>query len=127
MTRTSNSSIFYHTRIIMSETDDKAIRVLSFSGKQAEWAIWSEKFLARARRKGYRSILLGNEQLPSDSEDVSKDKKKQKLRNLNELAYEDLILSIDGSSNSGRVAFQIVRNCKTDELKEGDSSLAWKK
>ena len=111
----------------MSETDDKAIRVLSFSGKQAEWAIWSEKFLARARRKGYRSILLGNEQLPSDSEDVSKDKKKQKLRNLNELAYEDLILSIDGSSDSGRVAFQIVRNCKTDELKEGDSSLAWKK
>ena len=34
-----------------------------------------------------------------------------KLGELNELAYEDLILSINGNTNTGRVAFNLVKNC----------------
>jgi hypothetical protein len=112
-------------RIKMTETDDNG--VLSFNGKQTDWAVWSEKFQARAQRKCYRNVLLGKETVLSDNEDVSKDKAKQKLRTLNELAYEDMILSIDGGSDSGRVAFQIVRNSKTSDLNDGDAALAWKR
>jgi hypothetical protein len=36
-----------------------SIRVISFTGKKEDWPIWSVKFLARARRKGYRDVLLG--------------------------------------------------------------------
>lgn len=38
-----------------------SIKVIPFSGKAVDWPVWSEKFLARARRKGYKNILLGKE------------------------------------------------------------------
>ena len=40
---------------------------------------------------------------------------------MNEDAYEDLILSIKGETEIGRVVFQIVRGAKTDELADGDA------
>ena len=48
--------------------EDRPIKVIPFSGKKADWCVWEEKFLARARRKGYKSILKGNVQAPKDSE-----------------------------------------------------------
>jgi hypothetical protein len=47
------------------------------------------------------------------------------LRDLNELAYEDLILSIDGKKDYGRVAFNIVKGCRTSEYEDGNARLAW--
>ena len=32
--------------------------------------MWSEKFLARARRKGYKDVLTGKVKTPSDSESI---------------------------------------------------------
>ena len=50
------------SRIVMvTEDTEKAVRVLPFSGKEAEWRMWSCKFLARARIKGYQSIIVGLE------------------------------------------------------------------
>ena len=43
------------------------------------------------------------------------------------MAYEELLLSIDGTKSSGRVAFNIVKLAKTDDLPEGDAALAWKR
>jgi hypothetical protein len=34
------------------------IQVLPFSGKKDEWPIWSEKFLAKAKRSGFKDMLL---------------------------------------------------------------------
>jgi len=48
-----------------------SIKVIPFSGKAVDWPVWSEKFLARARRKGYKKILLGKEVVPDDSADLS--------------------------------------------------------
>ena len=51
-------------------------------------------------------------------------KAKEKLRDLNEEAYEDLILSITGETDAGRVAFQIVRGSKS-KIKDSDTHEAW--
>ena len=59
-------------------------RVITFSGKKVEWPLWSEKFLARANRKGYKSVLVGTDIVPDDHEDISlesdKDKRKMKVK-----------------------------------------------
>jgi hypothetical protein len=43
---------------------------------------------------------------------------------LSELAYEDLILSIDGKKDFDRVAFNIVKGCRSSEYKDGNARLA---
>ena len=38
----------------MGDDREKTIRILPFSGKKEHWAVWKEKFLARAKRKGHK-------------------------------------------------------------------------
>jgi len=55
-------------------SDDRgttSIKVIPFSGKAVDWPVWSEKFLARARRKGYKKILLGKGEVPDDATDLN--------------------------------------------------------
>jgi len=114
----------------MSENDDRVIRVIIFNGEQDEWNYWEEKFLARASKKGFKDVLTGIIQVPKDSKvlDLTTDegKKKDEAKKHNILAFEELILSIDTSKDKGKIAFQIVKNSKTDEKKGGDAALAWK-
>ena len=82
--------------------------------------------------KGYKKVLLGKEITPTDDdEEVNTNtpagREKQRLREANEMAYTDLVLSINGESASGRVAFNLVRLSKTKEHTEGDARLAWAK
>ncbi|MCP4747429.1 MAG: hypothetical protein GY874_15000 [Desulfobacteraceae bacterium] len=94
--------------------------------------------MARGKRKGYTKLLLckkdqaGVDRIPTvDEYDAavgsSEEEKKKvvKLGELNELAYEYLIFSINGNMTSGRVAFNLVKNCKRDEYPEGNSKMAW--
>ena len=100
----------------MLELDDKLIQVIAFDGKLSEWPIWEEKFMARARRRGYKEILLGTATVPKDSEKINltatDGKEKTILKKLNELAYEELILSINMSEGSGKVVFLSIKGCK---------------
>ena len=57
------------------------IKVIPFSGKAVDWPVWSEKFLARARRKGYKKILLGKEKVPDDAIDLETQIKRRRKRN----------------------------------------------
>ncbi len=88
----------------MSDEFEKAIRIEPFSGKQEDWQVWSEQFLARARRKGFKDILKGKVTVPTDDEmnasNLSADdlKKMKRIRELNDVAYEALLLLIDGKS-----------------------------
>ena len=47
-------------------------RIITFSGKKVEWPLWSEKFKARANRKGYKGVLLGADDcvVPDDNFDI---------------------------------------------------------
>ena len=59
----------------------------------------------------YESALEGDDYL---------NKKIVKLGELNKLAYEDLILLINTSSSVGKVAFELVKNAKSEDFLKGN-------
>ena len=117
---------------------EKSIRITEFLGKKTDWYSWSEKFLLHGKWKGYKKLLVstrttpGVDKSPTQEEnesalegDENPDKRIVKLGELNELAYEDLILSINTSSSVGRVAFGLVKNAKSEDFLEGNCKVAW--
>ena len=50
-------------------SDMKSIRVINFSGRTSDWEGWSEKFLARSKRKGYKKLLTGKDTIPTADEE----------------------------------------------------------
>jgi hypothetical protein len=104
---------------------EKSIKVITFYGKKKEWRAWEEKFLARAKRYGYKELLLGLKEIPKASEEV--DAEGAKIRDLNELGYSDLTLSMDTDSPAGNVAFGIVRSSKSTEYPDGNIAVAWER
>ena len=64
----------------------------------------------------YENALEGDKDL---------DKKIVKLDELNELAYEDLILLLNPNSSVGRVTFELVRNEKSADFLEESCKIAW--
>ena len=115
-----------------TNAEERSIRVLPFSGKSSDWKIWSRKFLARSNRKGYKNLLLGKDIVPKESEYTlaigeanAAEKKITKLWLLNEHAFEEILLSIEGQTSSGKVAFNLVDNCTTADQPDGNCKLAW--
>ena len=112
-------------------SDISAIRVLNFTGKKEEWSTWSEKFLAKARRSGIKDVLLGKVSIPKTNEEINEKtdegKIMMKIFDLNELAYTELILSIDVRTSSGKVAFSMVKGCKNKDYTEGNAAMAWER
>ena len=113
-------------------TELKSNRVLNYDGSHEHWEGWSEKTLARGKRKGYKKLLTGRVKIPTASEyelallgSSDEDQEIVRLAELNEEAYEDIILSIDHTTKQGKVAFSLVKNCKTAEFPEGNCKLAW--
>ena len=74
-------------------TDVSTIIVIIFSGKVDEWPVWSEKFLAKAKRYGFKDLLQGKLSIPKfdESFDEDSDKGKKILRNaeINEVAFQN--------------------------------------
>jgi hypothetical protein len=99
------------------KTDLSTIRVIPFYGKSEEWLTWSEKFLAKARRYGYKDLLLGMVKVPRTDEDYDMEseagKKLTIAADMKELAYTVLILSIDDKTSSEKVAFNLVKSART--------------
>ena len=76
--------------------------------------------------------MLGVDKIPTQDEyenalevDMDLNKKIIKLGELNELAYEDLILSINTSFSIGEIAFGLVKNTKSEDFPEGNCKVAW--
>ena len=105
-----------------SEGDDKAIRILTFSGKEEDWRMWSAKFRAKASMRGYLEILDGKIVAPDDSQleasTVTEAMKKTAM--LNCKAYNELVLSCVDET-----CFAIIDEAKTSDHKYGDAKLAW--
>jgi len=105
-----------------TETEaEKAIRVIPFNGKHEDWRMWSRKFMARADAKGYKIVLLGNVEVPKDSDNIGEDQVKANARKLNKVAYNDLLLSCNDE-----VSFGAVDEAVTNDLPNGDAAQAWK-
>jgi len=114
----------------MSLIEEKDLKVIVFSGKQEDWKFWEVKFLARARHKGFREILPETVKIPKDLEKfdlmVPTEKAQSEICNKNELAFKESVLSIDTSKGDGRVTFQSVCCCKSNDYKNGNAADAWK-
>ena len=117
----------------MSTVDEKSIKVIEFTGK--DFKIWSRKFCARANRKGYLTLLRGIQPIPTLTQYVAAEadpstttnKTTIKLWKLNELAFEDIILSINHTTNQGKTAFHLVDNSITADQPDGNCKIAWEK
>jgi hypothetical protein len=74
---------------------------------------------------------LGKIQIPKSSEEfqgkTEKGRKMSKNTDLNKLAFTELILSIEVSSCSGKLAFGISKSCKRKDFEDGNASMTWDK
>jgi gag-polypeptide of LTR copia-type len=105
-------------------------RLLRFSGKQADWRMWSQKFKARAKIKKYLQILTGVDKAPSalaPGDTETQDEEKERLvksadfETGNGLGYSELLSTVFDD-----ISFCIVDEAKTDILPDGDLYMAWK-
>ena len=62
-------------------TDERTIKVIEFSGKKSDWFVWESKFLARAKRKGYKGLLLGKSKFPRKVKILMRTKKRSRSSN----------------------------------------------
>jgi hypothetical protein len=74
-------------------TDFNTIRVIPLCGKADEWPIWNEKLLAKAKRYGFKDLLLGKLSIPKADDKIDQvsyiGKKMAKTIELNEIAYTE--------------------------------------
>ena len=110
----------------MSEGVEYITSKLPLFSTKKDWVQWSEIFLARAKRKGYKNLLVGEETVIPKSGQDKYTESEQKIIGLNEQAYGDLISAMDMKKEGGKVAFNLIRATKTSEYKEGNVKLAWK-
>ena len=84
-----------------------------FKGKKAEWTTWSEKFLARAKTKGYKDAMTNkNDEIPKSTVTTPTDKQKEIIE-ANETGYGELISAMDTEKSSGkRLAFFAFACCR---------------
>jgi hypothetical protein len=104
---------------------------LSFSGSKDEWPTWIEIFLDKTKHSEIKDILLGKVLIPKSSEvfDEKTDEVKRMIRiiDFDEIAFTKLVLSIDVSSSNGKIAFGIVKSCKSKDYEDCHAGLAWEK
>jgi hypothetical protein len=111
----------------MSSLEQKSIKVIEFTGKDKDWKIWSRKILAQANRKRYKKLLSGTMAIPTESECTAAGGGSTKLWQLNELVFEEMLLSINGKTKQGKIAFILVDNCMTAEQPKGNCKIAWER
>ena len=90
------------------------------------------RFFSTKQEKRYKKLLTGKDELPTaDEYEKAVDNGRERgggiirINNLNEEAFEDIILSIDHTTKQGKVTFSLVKNCKTAKYPEGNCKLAW--
>jgi hypothetical protein len=112
-------------------TDMNTIRVIPFYGKVDEWPIWSERFLAKSRRFDFKDLPLGKLSIPTVDEKFDEGtesgKKKSIAIEMNEITYTELILSIDVKTSSEKVAFNLIKCCKSKDYPDANAAIAWKR
>ena len=111
----------------MSDSIDyMSIKLLLFTHKK-DWVQWSELFLARAKRKGYKHLLVDKDvKIPKASDPAPISEEDKKISDLNEDAYGDLISAMDLKKEGGKVAFNVIKGTKNQEYPNGNVQAAWK-
>jgi hypothetical protein len=75
--------------------------------------------------------LLGKLSIPRVDEEIDEildfGKKNSMIIKSNEITYTELILLIDVKASSGKVAFNIIRGCKTKDYSDVNGVIAWER
>jgi gag-polypeptide of LTR copia-type/Zinc knuckle len=105
-----------------TDTTETTIRIISFSGKQDDWRMWSRRFLAFADARGFYDALTTDICVPKDSEllDPIKDKDKYTARKQNKSAYSALMLAC-----TDKASFGAIDEARTTDNPNGMAKLAW--
>ena len=74
--------------------------------------------------KEKRYVSDEDEEIDEESESG---KKKSVIFELNEIAYTKLILLLDVKTSSGKVAFNIIKGCKSKNYSDGNAAIAWER
>lgn len=127
---------------MVSSIDDKSglasKRTIIFGGKQDHWDAFNAQWLAINSHRGWNGILDGTDKVPTKAEvDVVEAKTKSsrdaddkdvlRRHKANVECFNMLIISMDASTHTGRLAFHLVITCKKPEYPEGNSKMAWDK
>ena len=110
----------------MTNSMTSLLKLLTFSGKDKDWRIWSRRFLALSTEKGFNKILDGTENIPSDTEvldTTSNDtdiKTKIKARTANRKAYSYLMMTCTESAS-----FNAIDEARTNDHPNGNARQAW--
>ena len=119
-----------------STPHEYSIRVIEFKG--TNFPQWNSKQLARANRRHTKGILLGTIKIPTKGEYelalavAEADRNPGQLKTienyeLNTLAYDDLVLSMNSETKKGMAAWTLVDNAVTTANPDGDAAMAYKK
>jgi tellurite resistance-related uncharacterized protein len=91
----------------------------------------NERFLAKARRYGFKYVLLGKVKVSRTDEDYDMQSEQRKkltiAADMIKLAYTELILSIDDKASNGKVAFNLVKGSKNKDYADRNASMACKR
>jgi hypothetical protein len=102
------------------DAGETAICVIIFSGNPEEFPFWMEKYKAKAQKKNYKGhLLMTVGDIPKNDYDIDRDTnqlddekpEKKKLKNGNENAFSDLLMSIEYWTPQGKIAFRLVQSC----------------
>ena len=99
--------------------EESLSKIVVFDGSPAKWREWSKKFQARARIAKLSKALNGTMQvLREDVDENLLNAEEKAARKANDMTYNLLILSTEGS------AFSCVERATTEALPIGDAELA---
>jgi len=111
----------------MSDSIDYVSNKLPLFSNKKDWVQWSKLFLARAKRKGYKHLLVDKDvKIPKASDPAPISEEDKKISDLNEDAYGDLISAMDLKKEGGKVAFNVIKGIKNQEYLNGNVQAAWK-
>ena len=96
-----------------------------FIGKKDAWEQWSEVFLARAKTKGYKHLLVDDSVVIPRPGTTGLSEAEKAIVEKNDEAYGNLISAMD--LKKGKVAFAVVKGMKTMEYPDGNVKEAWRK
>ena len=108
-----------------------SIKLVTFAGKKHEWQNFERKFKAFLTAKKLKKAFAFGWVVPKKGDEVDQQGNeiadKVKEQELNETAYNLLLLSMDAEKDQGQVAFDLVTSTETPDYPDGNFPDAWKK
>jgi len=112
-------------------SDSSYKHIPTFDGKKANFLIWKTKFMARAKKRGYRDLLNGTTTLRSakdmEAEGVTSkmESEQQVAESMNEVAFDEMATALETKTAQGKIAFNSLRRTMTKEFPDGNAYTAW--